>query len=50
MQVFACILRPRYKGAFMEQLVKKPNLGAVVFAIIFIASLFMLLADQAATR
>jgi preprotein translocase subunit SecE len=34
----------------MEQLVNKPSLGAVVFAVIFIASLFMLLADQAMAR
>jgi hypothetical protein len=34
----------------MEQLVNKPGLGAVVFAIIFIASLFMLLADKAVAR
>jgi len=34
----------------MEQLVNKPSLGAVVFAVIFIASLFMLLADQAVAR
>ena len=34
----------------MEPLVNKPTLGAVVFAVIFIASLFMLLADQAVAR
>jgi preprotein translocase subunit SecE len=34
----------------MEQLVNKPSLSAVVFAVIFIASLFMLLADQAVAR
>jgi preprotein translocase subunit SecE len=34
----------------MEQLVKKPSLGAVVFAVIFVASLFLLLADQAVAR
>lgn len=34
----------------MEQLVNKPSLGALVFAVIFVASLFMLLADQAMAR
>jgi hypothetical protein len=34
----------------MEQLVNKPSLGAVVFAVIFIASIFMLLADKAVAR
>ena len=34
----------------MEQLVNKPSLGVVVFAVIFIASIFMLLADKAVAR
>jgi hypothetical protein len=34
----------------MEQLVNKPAFGAVVFAVIFVASLFMLLADHAMAR
>jgi hypothetical protein len=34
----------------MDELVNKPSLGAVVFAVIFIASLFMLLADKAVAR
>ncbi len=34
----------------MEQLVRKPSMGAVVFAVIFVASLFMLLADRAVGR
>lgn len=34
----------------MEPLVNKPNLGAAVFALIFIVSLFMLLADKAVAR
>lgn len=34
----------------MEQLANKPGFGAVIFAIIFIASLFMLLGDHAMAR
>jgi hypothetical protein len=34
----------------MERLVNKPGFGAVVFAVIFIASLFILLGDHAMAR
>jgi hypothetical protein len=44
---FACI---KPAGAPMEELRDKPNLGAVVFAVIFVASLLMLLADHAVAR
>jgi hypothetical protein len=34
----------------MDQLLDKSRVGAIIFAVVFIVSIFMLLADQAVAR